>query len=134
MGEELGFFHGLVVLGFALGLEFVQELHVALEVAVDALLVEGQEIEGRGLGQEGFGVGEGDPGFAAFMAVTQGEHVVLDCASPVETPTVLRDGVGELAFHGRFGGETVDEFVAEGVVGFAVLGWQEADVAGQAVT
>jgi hypothetical protein len=34
---------------------------------------------------------------------------------------------------GVFGGEAVDEFVAEGVVGFAVLGWQEADVAGQAV-
>ena len=88
MGQELGFFHGLIMLLFALGLEFAQELHVALEVAIDALLVEAQEVEGGGLGLEGLGVGQGDPGFASLVVVARGEHVVLDGAGPIESPAI----------------------------------------------
>ena len=65
--------------------------------------------------------------------VTEREHVVFDGAGAVETPAIFRDGLGELAFHRRFGIEAVDEFGAEDVVGCAVLVWQEADVARQAV-
>jgi hypothetical protein len=77
-------------------LQVAEELHVAL-------LVEGQEIEGGSLGQEGLGVG-------------QREHVVLDGAGAVESPAIFRDGVGKMAFHRGFGVEAVDEFVAEGFV------------------
>ena len=62
------------------------------------------------------------------------EHVVFDGAGPVETPAVFRDRLGELPLHGSFGIEAVDELVAECVVGFAIFGGQEADLAGEAVT
>ena len=37
-------------------------------------------------------------------------------------------------FHGGLGFEAVAEFVAERVVGFAIFGGQEADLAGETVT
>ena len=47
------------VLGFALGLQFAQDLHVALEIAVDALLVEGEEFYAFGFARESSGGRQG---------------------------------------------------------------------------
>ena len=102
-----------------------------MEVAVDALLVDGQEAELVGLGEEGFCVGESELEFAALMLVAEGEDVGLYRYGAVEPPVVLGYRVRELALDGRFGMEALDEIVAEGVVGFAVFGGQ-ADLAGEA--
>lgn len=49
MREELGFFHILLALGLSLGLEFAQEFQISLQVAVDALFINCQKRELRGL-------------------------------------------------------------------------------------
>src|SRR5579863_5084890 len=101
--------------------------------AVDALLVDGQELELICLGFEGAGGGESDLDFAAFAFVAQGEYVGLGGAGAVETPVVLGDGLGELPLAGSFGLEAIDELAAEAVVRFTVLGGEDGDLAGEAV-
>jgi len=98
------------------------------------LLVEGEEIEFFRVVLEGAGIGEGELEFAALVFMAEREHVVLDGAGAVEAPVVFGDGERELLLHGGFGFEAVDEFVAERVVGFAIFGGEDADLAREAVT
>jgi hypothetical protein len=134
LGEELGFFESLLALGFSFGLEFVELLQISLQVAIDALLVDGQELELNGLGLEGSGIGQGDVDFAALAFLAEGEHVVLYGAGAVETPAIFGYGIGELVLQGRFGLEAVGELATERVVGFAIFGGQDVDLAGESVT
>jgi hypothetical protein len=64
----LGFFEGLLAFGFSFSLEL---LEVPLQIAIDGLLVDGQELELVGLVSEGSGVGEGDVDFAALGVLAQ---------------------------------------------------------------
>ena len=89
--------------GFANGLEGLQQGEVLLEAPVDALLVEGEELELLRLHGEDAGGGEGvvDLGVrrfknAAVFAEAEGEEVVLDGADPIQTPAVGGDALGEL--------------------------------------
>jgi hypothetical protein len=139
----------------AVGLELLELLQVSLQGAVDALLVDGQELELIRLGLERSGVRESDLDFPVLALMAEREHIVLDGAGAptigtvprqqitgirpgryikVTTPVALGDGVGELLFHGSFGFEAVDELVAEAVVRFAVLGGEDVDLASVAVT
>ena len=121
LGEELSFFHFLFTSGFSFGLEFAEQLEVALKIAVDALFVHGEKCELGGLGLERFGVGEREVDFTALIGSAEGEHVIFDGSDSVEAPTVFGDGLRELVFDRVFGFEAVDQFVAEGIVGFAIF-------------
>ncbi len=74
-----------------------------MHVAVDALLVDGQELEFVGVIEEGLGVGQGDPDRIVLLLAPEREDVGLEGADSVQTPAVLCDGMGELLFQGRLG-------------------------------
>ena len=106
-----------------MGLEGLEAFLVALDFAVDALFVDGEEGEFFGIAPEGAGLGEGgvDLGVVGVDigvggGVAEGDDVVFDGAGAVETPFVFGDGLGDLDFEGAFG--VVGEAVSSLCVGF----------------
>src|SRR5579863_6956792 len=94
--EQAGsFLHFGGALRFAGGLEGLQHGEVLLDAAVDALLVEREELELLRLHREDSRGGQGGVDlfvvraeFAAVLVETEGEEVVFDGANSVETPAI----------------------------------------------
>ena len=122
LAEEPCLFHVHGVLLFAFGLEGVELLQVLFEAAVDALVIEGEELKLF----EGVGYGGGVGGHG-------GEDAGFERAGVVETPAVFGDQMGELLFERIFGVEGCDEGLAEMVVGLAVFRGHEGELAGEVV-
>jgi hypothetical protein len=94
--------HFRFALGFARGLELLRQSEVLLQAAIDALLVEGQELDAFGFAGEGASGGQGGVDFGVFgvdvagmFGEAEGEDVVFDGAGAVETPGVGGDALGE---------------------------------------
>ena len=139
--EGRGFLHGGLVCRFAGGLELLQDSEVLLDGAVQALLVEGEELELLRLlsedvrhGEGGVDLGNVGAGLAAILKLAEGEEVVFNGADPIQTPAVGGDALGELGLHGSVGGEARNEGFGELVVGGAVFVGHGGDLAGEAVT
>src|SRR5579863_10251505 len=105
-----GLLHGGFVFGFSSGLEGLQHGEVLLDGAVEALLVEGEELELLRLlcedmrdGESGVDLRDVGAGLAAVLKLAEGEEVVLDGGGAVETPAVGGDALGELNLHGSVG-------------------------------
>jgi hypothetical protein len=135
------FFHGGFVFRFAGGLEGLQRGEVLLDGPVDALFVKGEELESFRFSGEDVGGGEGGvkfgeigAGLSAILKLAEGEDVVFNRTDPVETPTVRRNALGDLDFHGSLGCEVFHESLGEFVVGGAVLVSHGGDLTGDTVT
>ena len=133
-----GFF--LVLEGAPSGLDFPELLELVLRFAVNAHFVDGEEVETRGVGEEGAGGSEGEVDLViTFARLEQGregkrlEDVVFDSANSVQAPVALGDGLGELAFDRVGGFETGDDCGAERVADFLFFGSLDVDVRGDAV-
>ena len=114
---------------------------VLLQAAVDALLVEGQELEVFRFDRED---SRGRVGgldlrvlvreFVCVLGEAEGEEVVFDGAGAVETPAIGRDALGELDFEGSFGRHGCDQGGGEWVVRDAILFGHGGYLAGEIVT
>ena len=119
--EQRGcFLHVGFAFRFAGGLEGLKHSPVLLERPVDALLVNGEQLELLRLEGENVCSGEGcvdlgDIGarLAAILKLAEGEEIVFDGAGSVETPAVGGDALGELCFHGSLGCEVLYERFGE---------------------
>jgi hypothetical protein len=94
-----------------------------------------------GVVADGLGGGNGGVGFGMFGAevvagaieMTDGDDVVSLSPDVVEAPGFFGYGAGEEGFHGAYGGETGDHFVAEIVVFDAVFFGHDRGLRGDAV-
>ena len=135
------FLHFYFTLRFSGGLEGLQEGEVALHGFVEALFVQGEELElVRFPGKDAGGVEGGidllviGVKLAGVALLAQGEEVVFDGAGPVESPTVGGDALGQLGCHSALGGEAADESLRKLFVSGALLIGHRRDLAGEAVT
>ena len=101
--------------GLAGGLELLEQGEVLLQAAIDALLIEGQELdafgfacEGSGGGKSGVELGMVDVNVAGMVEETEGEDVVFNGARAVETPRVGGDALCELELECSFRGHGFD--------------------------
>jgi len=76
LAEEICFFEGLFEGGFALGLEGANFRHVLFEAALDAALVESEELEVSAFGDSDAGLREG----RVHLGIAGGDFVGLDDA------------------------------------------------------
>jgi hypothetical protein len=124
---------GCLLLGAALGLELAEAVEVAVKAAVQALLVDGQQVEAfcvvaksPGLGEGGVQLGGlwmfGIDRFSVLFGMSEGEEVGFDGAGAVQAPGSVGDRLGQLEFHVAFGlerrGKAGAEFVVCGAVCF----------------
>ncbi len=106
---------------------------------MEALFVEGEQVDFFGGVEVGLGPGEGLVGerivseFAGVSFDAQGEDIVFDGFDAVEAPVVVGDAVGELDFEEAFGVEFGEEGGVVLVVGIAVFFGQEGGLAGETV-
>jgi len=112
-GQQLGFREGVTSDGLAFRPQGTEFGHVALNGAVDALLIESEELEAVAFDAPGAGV-RGGFVFSRFFAVFSGpdfiaaqfalhaggEDAGFDGADAFEEPVVLSDGMGEVDFQG----------------------------------
>jgi hypothetical protein len=73
----------LLLFGFAFGLELPELIHVLLDGAVDALLVETEELELFRFAQEGVGGVEGGLDFSLCASAGFGQNIVFGGAEAV---------------------------------------------------
>ena len=120
-------------------LDFIQEFEVFLEGALEAALVEGEQVQILAAIEPGLGLGEGNGGFfvVAFhlvgLAEGDGDDGVFDLGRAFDAPPAIGDGLGEVGFNRAFGGEVLHVSGAVLFVGLLVGGRTKADVACQAV-
>lgn len=134
LGEEAGFLHPAMAAGVALVPELTQLVQIALHAAMNALLIQAEEVELARVIEEGLGFGERVADFTAIAAAAEGEDVGLDGGDAVETPCIPGYELRELLLDGRFGSEGGDDAVTEGVVSFAFFLGKDGHLAGEAVT
>ena len=143
LGEVLGFFEGLVARGFAFGAQGAEFDHIAFDSAVDALLIESEELEIVGFGDPGAGLVDGFvdgelvgvfPGMVRSVDLASGEDAGFDGADTLEAPAIFGDGLGEIDFKGADGSEGGDDAIAVGVEGFLFGFGEDESLAGESVT
>jgi len=137
--ESGGFFLLCFAVDFASSLQGLEHGEVLLNGAVEALLIEGKELELLRLHGEDARAGEGSVDLyvigelATIFVETEGEEVVFDRADPIESPAVGGDALGKLGLHGSLGREVFDESFRERVMGGTVFVGHRGDLAGEAV-
>ena len=141
MVEAFGFVEVHLLTLFALLLGFVELFEDLLALVEEALAVDTEEVEGRGLVAEGFGVTDGLVRCGIFnLEVTrdilhegEGKHALLDGGGAMQAP--LEGGVEfhQAAFVVRGRDELIDDGFLEPVeMGLLFFG-QDEDLAGQIV-
>ena len=139
LGEEGDLFGDALEGGLALLLEVVEHLLVLSDAVLDAVLVEGEELEVLALGEPDAGLGEGDVdlgvagGAVGGLADADGVDGAFDGDAAVEGPAVGGDGLDEVGFQAADGGEGLVDAGAVFAVGDLVVGGQDVDLAGEAV-
>jgi hypothetical protein len=122
------------------GLAVAESGQILVDDAIQALFVNAQERELRGLLLKGERAGQGDAdlgvvtvggGFRVLSA--EGVDVRFDGAEMVKPPCVPGDAVGQLELHDGFGGEIGDELGLEGFEDGPVFIGKGDDLAGYAV-
>src|SRR5215468_5383417 len=114
--------------------------HVLFDGAVDALLVNGQQMEVVGVLKPGSGVSEGvidgvDAGSVfRVLGEAEGESASLNGASALQAPAVVGDGLDDIALEVANGGEAFEDDFAVLFVGLLFFGSEDAELAGEAVT
>jgi hypothetical protein len=147
LGEQLGFFERLLKDGFAFGPQGTELGHILLDGAVDALLIESQELEIFALGDPGVGFGErfvngnlggvfsnSPEGVAELTEYASSEDAGFDGAGAFQAPVIFGDGLGQLGFEGADGFEGFADAGAVLVESLVLFGGEKADLAGEAVT
>lgn len=125
--------------GFAIGLQLAEQGEIALDVALDAVFVEGEELEILALGEPDAGLGEGRVHFfvagggAIVAGEAEGKDGAFDGGSALETPAVVGDGLHEVGLHGSDGGEGLVDAAAVFLIGRLVGGREDVDLTGQSV-
>jgi membrane protein len=110
-----------------------------VDAALDAVLVEGEELEVLALGEPDAGLGEGDVdlgvagGAVGGLADADGVDGAFDGDAAVEGPAVGGDGLDEVGFQAADGGQGLVDAGAVFAVGDLVVGGQDVDLAGEAV-
>ena len=139
--DEIGGLVELVLLvGEALGLEFLEEREDFFELAGKALAVEAQVRKGAGLGFEGRGDGErlldlfrGLGELVGDADHAQGKEVVFEGGDSVEAPGGVGQGLDQLGFDGAFGFALVDVGFDVALVGLKVVTWEDDDLTGESM-
>ncbi len=106
--------------------------------ALDALLVDDQELEVAGLLGPGVGLSEGvidlgDAGIVAAVLHTDSKHSGLDGAGTIEAPEVVGDRLCEGALEVGAGGQVLEGDFAVMVVGLLLFGGLDVELAGESV-
>ena len=141
LGEEYGFFDGLLTGGQAFGPLGAEFGHVLLDGALDTLLVKRQQLDVPSFGEPGFGLRDGlveltlADGLGKILRhLADSEDAGFEGAGAFEAPLVFGDGLGEFDLQRADGFEG---FVNAGAVlleGFVLVDCEEMDLAGEAVT
>jgi len=71
---------------------------------------------------------------ACGFKMTHAEHAVFDGTDPIDAPSIVGYGLGELALDGSLRVEAVDDLFGECFVGIHVFAGQHDDTRGEAVT
>jgi len=114
--------------------------HVLFDGALDALLVNGQQMEVVGVLKPSSGVGAGvidgvDAGSVlGVLRHAEGEGAGLNGAGALQAPAVVGDGLGDLALEVADGGEAFEDDFTVLFVGLLLFGSEDAELAGEAVT
>src|SRR5215468_1297353 len=114
--------------------------HVLFDGAVDALLVNGQQMEIVGVLTPGSGVGAGvidgiDAGSVfRVLGQAEGESAGFNGAGALQAPAVVGDGLGDIVLEVADGGEAFEDGFAVLFVGVLLFGSEDAELAGEAVT
>src|SRR5215468_7245883 len=114
--------------------------HVLFDGAVDALLVNGQQMEVVGVLKPGSGVSEGvidgvDTGSViGVLGQAEGESAGFNGAGALQAPAVVGDGLGDIALEVANRGEAFEDDFAVLFVGELFFGSEDAELAGEAVT
>ena len=131
---------GGLAFGDAFGLEFLELAEGLFELPLETLLIDREIDEGLGVLAEDVRGGEGGVDLGVIgrdvgggFHVAECEHAVFDGADAVEAPLGVDEGLGVLALDRRFGGETLEEFFGEGLVGFEVFFGEDDDASGESV-
>jgi hypothetical protein len=125
--------------GFAEGLFLAVEFQVLVDVAGDALFVEGEIVESFVVEDKDLGLDDGmvDAGVFGLDLGSErpdfsvGEHVFFDGVEAVEAEVVEGYGLGEMEFDRADGVEVPDVGSDEGVLGFLVFFGHDDGEAGE---
>src|SRR5262249_21647815 len=132
--ETLGLLHGLPGFRLALGLERLEVGHVLFDGAVDALLVNGEQMEIMGVLKPGSGVSEGvidgvDTGSVIrVLGQAEGKSASFNSAGALQTPAVVGDGLDDIALEVADGGEAFEDGFTVLFVGELFFGSEDAEL------
>ena len=112
--------------------QVAEQFEVPFDAALDAVLVEAEELEVPGLGEPGAGLGEGIVDFAVAGEVGvegQGKDGAFDGGGAFEAPPVVGDGLREIRLQRADGLEGLMNAAAVLVIGGLVGGGEDVDLA-----
>src|ERR1035438_1209074 len=115
LGEQFGFFDGLLEGGLAVLLQLTDDGQVLFHAALDAAFVESEELEVLAFFQPDDGLGEGVVDLLVIVGVlggpgsadADGEDGAFEGSGTSESPTVIGDGLDEAGFERAFGSEGI---------------------------
>ena len=131
--------HGFLGCFLALGLESPDLGHVLVHGALDALLIDGEELEVAGFLDPGAGLGERFvdlrvAGVGAAVGVeAHGEHAGFDGAGAIEAPAVVGDGLDQGALEIADGSEGFEDDFGVLLVGLLFARSEDEELSSESV-